>query len=177
MVLKSLWLLQTLATRTRGWILCHASLALFITSLGIWMYRTACSRAPFQPSQTRKFTLVIRVQASCDCNAYNNTRVTYSCTKVSLCSTSWYLDHTSIYIQCRPCWRLFFCLDAAQVPSIQQSAALALGRLANYSDDLAEAVVGNEILPQLVYSLSEQNRYYTMAAGERSLVSKYRRCL
>ena len=26
------------------------------------------------------------------------------------------------------------------VPSIQQSAALALGRLANYSDDLAEAV-------------------------------------
>lgn len=46
-----------------------------------------------------------------------------------------------------------------QVPSIQQSAALALGRLANYSDDLAEAVVGNEILPQLVYSLSEQNRW------------------
>lgn len=34
--------------------------------------------------------------------------------------------------------------------SIQQSAALALGRLANYSDDLAEAVVQNEILPQLV---------------------------
>jgi hypothetical protein len=34
--------------------------------------------------------------------------------------------------------------------SIQQSAAMALGRLANYSDDLAEAVVANEILPQLV---------------------------
>ncbi len=44
-----------------------------------------------------------------------------------------------------------------QVPSIQQTAALALGRLANYSDDLAEAVVANEILPQLVYSLGEQN--------------------
>ena len=29
------------------------------------------------------------------------------------------------------------------VPSIQQSAALALGRLANYSDELAEAVVQN----------------------------------
>ena len=43
------------------------------------------------------------------------------------------------------------------VPSIQQTAALALGRLANYSDDLAEAVVANEILPQLVYSLGEQN--------------------
>jgi hypothetical protein len=36
------------------------------------------------------------------------------------------------------------------VPSIQQSAALALGRLANYNEDLAEAVVGNGILPQLV---------------------------
>jgi len=46
------------------------------------------------------------------------------------------------------------------VPSIQQSAALALGRLANYSDELAEAVVSNEILPQLVYSLSEQNVRY-----------------
>lgn len=40
---------------------------------------------------------------------------------------------------------------------MQQTAALALGRLANYSEELAEAVVGNEILPQLVYSLSEQN--------------------
>lgn len=46
---------------------------------------------------------------------------------------------------------------APQVPSIQQTAALALGRLANYSDDLAEAVVANDILPQLVYSLGEQN--------------------
>jgi 3-methyladenine DNA glycosylase AlkD len=51
------------------------------------------------------------------------------------------------------------------VPSIQQSAALALGRLANYSDDLAEAVVQNEILPQLVYSLAEQNRFYKKAAA------------
>jgi len=48
------------------------------------------------------------------------------------------------------------------VPSIQQSAALALGRLANYSDELAEAVVSNEILPQLVYSLSEQNVRYLL---------------
>eukprot|EP00961_Rhodomonas_salina_P052280 701801-Rhodomonas_salina.2 len=51
------------------------------------------------------------------------------------------------------------------VPSIQQSAALALGRLANYNDDLAEAVVGNGILPQLVYSLSEKNRFYKKAAA------------
>ena len=43
------------------------------------------------------------------------------------------------------------------MPSIQQTAALALGRLANYSEDLAEGVVSNEILPQLVHSLSDQN--------------------
>lgn len=43
------------------------------------------------------------------------------------------------------------------VPVIQQTAALALGRLANYNDKLAEAVVKGDILPQLVYSLAEQN--------------------
>lgn len=46
------------------------------------------------------------------------------------------------------------------VPTIQQTAALALGRLANYNDNLAEAVVKGDILPQLVYSLSEQNVIY-----------------
>ena len=43
------------------------------------------------------------------------------------------------------------------VPAIQQSSALALGRLANYNQELAHAVVESDILPQLVYSLSEQN--------------------
>ncbi|KAG5459412.1 MAG: hypothetical protein BJ554DRAFT_186, partial [Olpidium bornovanus] len=43
------------------------------------------------------------------------------------------------------------------VPAIQQAAALALGRLANYNEELAVAVVDGDILPQLVYSLSEQN--------------------
>ena len=43
------------------------------------------------------------------------------------------------------------------VPAIQQTSALALGRLANYNEDLAEAVVKGDILPQLVYSLAEQN--------------------
>ncbi len=43
------------------------------------------------------------------------------------------------------------------VPSIQQTAALALGRLADHSDDLAEAVVKEDILPQLVRSLASQN--------------------
>ncbi|XP_059039926.1 sperm-associated antigen 6 isoform X2 [Mustela lutreola] len=51
------------------------------------------------------------------------------------------------------------------VPTIQQTAALALGRLANYNDDLAEAVVKGDILPQLVYSLTEQNRFYKKAAA------------
>ncbi|CAF3372374.1 unnamed protein product [Rotaria sp. Silwood2] len=51
------------------------------------------------------------------------------------------------------------------VPSVQQTAALALGRLANYSDHLAESVVRGDILPQLVYSLAEQNRFYKKAAA------------
>ncbi|CAM9784278.1 sperm-associated antigen 6 [Lethenteron reissneri] len=54
-------------------------------------------------------------------------------------------------------------LDA--VPTVQQTAALALGRLANHSDDLAEAVVRGDVLPQLIYSLSEQNRFYKKAAA------------
>lgn len=51
------------------------------------------------------------------------------------------------------------------VPSISQSAALALGRLANMNEELAESVVNNEILPQLVMSLNEQNRFYKKAAA------------
>ncbi|KAJ3075962.1 Sperm-associated antigen 6 [Podochytrium sp. JEL0797] len=51
------------------------------------------------------------------------------------------------------------------VPAIQHAAALALGRLANYNEELAEAVVESDILPQLVYSLSEQNRFYKKAAS------------
>eukprot|EP00771_Trimastix_marina_P004140 gnl/Trimastix_PCT/879.p2 GENE.gnl/Trimastix_PCT/879~~gnl/Trimastix_PCT/879.p2 ORF type:complete len:527 (+),score=171.67 gnl/Trimastix_PCT/879:66-1583(+) len=51
------------------------------------------------------------------------------------------------------------------VPSVQQSAALALGRLANHSDQMAEAVVSNDIIPQLVCSLGDQNRYYKKAAA------------
>ncbi|KAM6339121.1 sperm-associated antigen 6 isoform 1-T1 [Podargus strigoides] len=51
------------------------------------------------------------------------------------------------------------------VPTIQQTAALAFGRLANYNDDLAQAVVEGDILPLLVCSLSEQNRFYKRAAA------------
>jgi hypothetical protein len=63
------------------------------------------------------------------------------------------------------------------VPSIQQSAALALGRLANYSDELAEAVVSNEILPQLVYSLSEQNVSFRFNSNFHIAFLQESRCL
>lgn len=43
------------------------------------------------------------------------------------------------------------------IESIQQSAALALGSLASYSDDLAEEIVTYEILPKLVKFLSMPN--------------------
>ena len=57
------------------------------------------------------------------------------------------------------------------VPTIQQTAALALGRLANHNDDLAEAVVKGDILPQLVYSLAEQNVSALISACARGLCS------
>lgn len=49
--------------------------------------------------------------------------------------------------------------------SIQQSAALALGRLANLSDGLAEDVVACNILPHLVQQLQNNNRFYKKAAS------------
>ncbi|VDK89161.1 unnamed protein product [Dibothriocephalus latus] len=51
------------------------------------------------------------------------------------------------------------------VPNVQQNAAMAIGRLANHSEDLANCVVKAEILPQLVYSINEQNRFYKKAAA------------
>lgn len=55
------------------------------------------------------------------------------------------------------------------VPSIQQSAALGLGRLANYSEALAENVCGSEILPQLVYSIAEKNVRFSFLLITREL--------
>jgi len=51
------------------------------------------------------------------------------------------------------------------IPSIQHSAATALGRIANFSEEMAELVVANDVLPQLVFSLAEQNRHYQKAAA------------
>jgi hypothetical protein len=50
------------------------------------------------------------------------------------------------------------------VPSIQQSAALALGRLATYSEVLAQNIADNNIIPQLTYNLQKQNRFFKKAA-------------
>ncbi|XP_039565894.1 sperm-associated antigen 6 isoform X3 [Passer montanus] len=51
------------------------------------------------------------------------------------------------------------------VPSIRQTAALALGRLADYDVGLAEVIVKAGILPQLICVLPEENRYYKKAAA------------
>ena len=50
------------------------------------------------------------------------------------------------------------------VPSIQQSAALAIGRLANYSETLAQSVVDNDIIPQLIMTLTKPNKFFKKAA-------------
>ena len=64
-----------------------------------------------------------------------------------------------------PCIIIDSALLLDTVPTIQHTAALALGRLANVNDELATAVVKSDILPQLVFSLAEQNRFYKKAAA------------
>ncbi|KAL0487699.1 HEAT repeat-containing protein [Acrasis kona] len=49
--------------------------------------------------------------------------------------------------------------------SVQQNAAKALGYIAGYSEQLAERVVSAEILPQLVYSLHNDNKQYKKSAA------------
>jgi len=44
-----------------------------------------------------------------------------------------------------------------KVPSIQHSTALALGRLANTSKEIAEEIISANIIPQLIDSLGEKN--------------------
>lgn len=51
------------------------------------------------------------------------------------------------------CMQLLRPLLLDSVPNIQQTAALALSRLAGYSEELSEAIVHENILIQLVYSL------------------------
>ncbi len=44
--------------------------------------------------------------------------------------------------------------------SVQNSAALALGRIASHSEKLAEMVVEKKVLPALVSSLAQQNVFF-----------------
>ena len=92
---------------------------------------------------------------------YQKARVTFVQTVAELATRPQNIDA----LQSAGVMQLLRPLLIDNVPSIQQSAALALGRLANYSDDLAEAIISNEILPQLVSSLAEQNRFFKKAAS------------
>ena len=51
------------------------------------------------------------------------------------------------------------------VSSIRQSAAVALGRLANFSSDIATSVVESGILNELITALPSENRFYKKAAA------------
>lgn len=42
---------------------------------------------------------------------------------------------------------------------------MCIGRLANYSEELADSVVSNDVLTQLVSNLSSENKYYKKAAA------------
>ncbi|XP_046617133.1 sperm-associated antigen 6-like isoform X3 [Neodiprion virginianus] len=50
------------------------------------------------------------------------------------------------------------------VPSIQQTAAIALGRLANHDDRVAQAVIRRDIMPQLLRNIDKQNKFFKKAA-------------
>ncbi|XP_076390410.1 uncharacterized protein LOC100883620 isoform X1 [Megachile rotundata] len=50
------------------------------------------------------------------------------------------------------------------VPSIQHMAAVALGKLANNSHRLAQAIIRKDILPQLLKNIDKQNKFYKKAA-------------
>ncbi|CAK9065506.1 unnamed protein product [Durusdinium trenchii] len=92
---------------------------------------------------------------------YQKARVTFVQTVADLATRPQNIDalqNAGVMVLLRP-----LLLD--NVASIQQSAALALGRLANFNEQLAESVVTHEILPQLVYSLAQQNRFYKKAAA------------
>ena len=49
-------------------------------------------------------------------------------------------------------------------PSIQQNSALAIGRLSNFSEELSNSIIQNDIITQLINSLSNQNKFFKKAA-------------
>ncbi|EPY36710.1 axoneme central apparatus protein [Angomonas deanei] len=92
---------------------------------------------------------------------YQKSRVKFVQTVADLASKPQHIDA----LQQAGVMQLLRPLLLDSVPSIQQSAALALGRLANYNEELAENVVSGDILAQLVYSLGDQNRFYKKSAA------------
>lgn len=51
------------------------------------------------------------------------------------------------------------------VPSVAQTACIAIGRMASESSDIAEAVISLDILPQIIYSIGDQNRFFKKCAA------------
>ncbi|KAK2575669.1 hypothetical protein KPH14_012063 [Odynerus spinipes] len=49
------------------------------------------------------------------------------------------------------------------VPSIQHMAAVALGKLANHNIKLAEDIIQEDIIPQLLHNIDKQNKFYKKA--------------
>ncbi|CAG2063556.1 unnamed protein product, partial [Timema podura] len=68
-----------------------------------------------------------------------------------------YLDSAGVLDLLRP-------LLSDVVPSVQHTAAIALGRLANHDERMAQAVVHKDVLPQLLCSINKQTKFYKKAA-------------
>ncbi|XP_069705435.1 sperm-associated antigen 6-like [Periplaneta americana] len=93
-------------------------------------------------------------------NQYRKARMTFVQTIADLSSRPHnieYLVNAGVLDLLRP-------LLSDVVPTIQQTAAVALGRLANHELKLAQAIVGKDFLPQLLRSLDTQNKFYKKSA-------------
>ncbi|EFJ25759.1 hypothetical protein SELMODRAFT_99379 [Selaginella moellendorffii] len=93
--------------------------------------------------------------------SYQKARITFSQTVAELSNNAQNVEilHTAGVLELlRP-------LLIDSIPTIQQTSALGLGRLANWSEDMAEEVVSHHLLVQLVFSLKNQNRYSKKASA------------
>ncbi|XP_012283580.1 sperm-associated antigen 6, partial [Orussus abietinus] len=50
------------------------------------------------------------------------------------------------------------------MPSVQHTAAVALGRLANHDSKMAQAVIRRNVIPKLLKGIEKQNKFYKKAA-------------
>nr|CAD7429131.1 unnamed protein product [Timema monikensis] len=113
--------------------------------------RGAWSRDQFQPMRA----LYCRVFEQ-----YQKARMTFVQTVSDLASRAnniEYLDSAGVLDLLRP-------LLSDVVPSVQHTAAVALGRLANHDEGMAQAVVHKDVLPQLLRSIDKQTKFYKKAA-------------